>query len=126
RFRRAPSERSIEVTPLAPPGGAGNTLTPGSNLGEITPPGLAADEDPLPERGEDGVLPEPGQSGPVFRQAPETGSALARPNGVAIPIEPPETQPRAGVRLRELDKMTGQTETFELAVGDTRQVDRLK
>jgi hypothetical protein len=43
-----------------------------------------------------------------------------------VPIEPPATDLRAGARLRELDKMTGQTKTFEIGVGETREVDRLR
>lgn len=43
-----------------------------------------------------------------------------------VPIELPGTSLLTGVRLRQLDKMTGQTQTYELAVGETRQVARLQ
>ncbi|HET7408735.1 MAG TPA: DUF2155 domain-containing protein [Paracoccaceae bacterium] len=128
RFVRAPAEGGFEVTPLAPPGGAGDTRSIGEPVGELDPLERGTGDDLLPERDAGvGVLHEQaGYGDPVFRTAPEDRTSLIRPNGTAVPIEPPATEPRAGVRLRELDKMTGQTETFELAVGDTRQVDRLK
>jgi hypothetical protein len=43
-----------------------------------------------------------------------------------VPIELPGTSLLTGVRLRQLDKMTGQTQTYELAVGETRRVARLE
>jgi len=41
-------------------------------------------------------------------------------------IEPVETVPQAGARMRQLDKMTGRTQTFEIAAGAEQQVDRLR
>lgn len=62
-----------------------------------------------------------------FHRAPrrevETDHTTPAP---VVPIEPPQTDLRAGARLRELDKMTGQTKTFEISVGETRDVDRLR
>lgn len=120
---RRPGEGRIEVTPLAPPGG-----------------GLDEEESAAHEALEDdsiGLLPEPdtlpkasdeeGRSQrPSFKRVPDAAADSIRPEGVAIPIEPVATGSRPGVRLRELDKMTGRTETVEIAVGETRQVGRLK
>ncbi len=44
----------------------------------------------------------------------------------AEPIEPVETAERGGVRMRQLDKMTGRTQTFEIAAGTEEMVDRLR
>lgn len=41
-------------------------------------------------------------------------------------IPPVDTEPKAGARLRQLDKMTGQAETVEVAAGDEILVDRLR
>lgn len=57
-------------------------------------------------------------------EAPEAAPSLAP--GPVVPIDPPPTDLRAGARLRELDKMTGQTKTFEIGVGETREIDRLR
>jgi hypothetical protein len=49
------------------------------------------------------------------------------PDGVlGSPIASPDTALRQGARLRQLDKMTGQIVTFDIAVGETRDVARLK
>lgn len=45
---------------------------------------------------------------------------------IAVPIEPANTRLLAGARLRQLDKMTGQTETFDIGVGEIRRVARLQ
>ena len=44
----------------------------------------------------------------------------------AEPIEPVETAERHGARMRQLDKMTGRTRTFEIAAGTEERVDRLR
>lgn len=67
-----------------------------------------------------------GAAGLPGGMAPDDGTGLMRPGGIAVPIKPPETLLRPGVRLRELDKMTGETETFDIAVGETKRIDRLK
>ncbi len=41
-------------------------------------------------------------------------------------IEPVETAQRGGARMRQLDKMTGRTRTFEIAAGAAEMVDRLR
>jgi hypothetical protein len=40
-------------------------------------------------------------------------------------IEPVDTAPQAGARMRQLDKMTGRTLTFDIAAGAEEMVDRL-
>ena len=44
----------------------------------------------------------------------------------AEPIEPVETAERQGARMRQLDKMTGRTQTFEIAAGTEEMTDRLR
>jgi hypothetical protein len=41
-------------------------------------------------------------------------------------IEPVETAEQGGARMRQLDKMTGRTRTFEIAAGTEEMVDRLR
>lgn len=114
---RRPGEGSIEVTPLAPPG---------SDLDE----GQKKNDAELLEDDSIGLLPEvdtlPKSPDDQGRSPPEEAIGSSRPEGVAIPIEPVPTISRPGVRLRELDKMTGRTDTVEIAVGETRQIGRLK
>ena len=63
-----------------------------------------------------------------FRRAPDrsastSGVQIAAP---IVPIAAPDTVLQAGARLRQLDKMTGQTETFDIAVGEVRRIARLQ
>lgn len=62
-----------------------------------------------------------------FRRAPmrreRTGVEIAAP---IVPIEIPDTDLMDGARLRQLDKMTGATETFDIAVGESRRIARLR
>jgi len=44
----------------------------------------------------------------------------------AEPIEPVATVERGGARIRQLDKMTGRTRTFEIAAGTEEKFDRLR
>lgn len=62
-----------------------------------------------------------------FHTAPETPplSRTDRP-GLAVPISAPETGLVQGVVLRALDKMTGRTRTHGLAVGEVKQIERLR
>ena len=61
-----------------------------------------------------------------FKQAPQGTEILdtSRPT-YAVPITPIETGLKTGARLRQLDKMTGQTVTYDLVKGESRRVDRL-
>jgi hypothetical protein len=115
---------SIVVEPLPPPIG-GETLpqprfmrAPQDGGGGEATGGTAPQEAaPAWERSRDGR----------FHRAPEARAAPAEEAPApVVPIDPPDTALRAGARLRELDKMTGQTRTFDLAVGETREVDRLR
>lgn len=56
------------------------------------------------------------------RQRPE-GHQVTAP---IVPIETPSTELMTGARLRQLDKMTGETETFDMRVGEVRQIARLR
>ncbi len=64
------------------------------------------------------------QGGIVFEKAPP-GPSEPRPLGPE-PVKPVSRSVEAeGARLRMLDKMNGQVETFEMAVGETLQMRRL-
>lgn len=75
-----------------------------------------------------------GQGGPIRWERSRDGrSGSGEPEGVGamapspgVPLDLPETQLQQGARLRQLDKMTGQTRTFEIGVGEARQVERLR
>jgi len=57
-----------------------------------------------------------------FKQAPFT---TLEPPGPAVLIDPVETTPRVGARMRQLDKMTGLTRVFEITTDTEMMVDRL-
>ncbi|MEL7153633.1 MAG: DUF2155 domain-containing protein [Pseudomonadota bacterium] len=61
-----------------------------------------------------------------FKLAPKNTEVLdtTRP-AYAVPISPTKTGLKEGARLRQLDKMTGQTVTYDLIIGESRRVDRL-
>ena len=64
-----------------------------------------------------------------FRRAPDRDRSSSGGVQIAAPIVPiaaPNTLLQSGARLRQLDKMTGQTETFDIAVGETRRIARLQ
>ncbi|MEM7190436.1 MAG: DUF2155 domain-containing protein, partial [Pseudomonadota bacterium] len=65
--------------------------------------------------------------GARFLRAPERQSIFDpdAPSPVA-PIRSPKTTLQEAGRLRQLDKMTGTTITFDMAVGETRKVERLQ
>lgn len=154
-FTAPPSGGTFEVTPLAPPSptmtgpdqsspdiaaegnsGAGQEGVPGTGASGNVAGGMvlgALDSGGLLIEGGAGVdsLTKPpsrqsGAAGLPGGMPPDDGTGLMRPGGIAVPIKPPETLLRPGVRLRELDKMTGETETFDIAVGETKKIDRLK
>ncbi len=57
-----------------------------------------------------------------FIQAPFTTPG---PSGPAVLIDPVETTQREGARMRQLDKMTALTRTFDIATDTEMMVDRL-
>ena len=64
-----------------------------------------------------------------FRRAPDRNPSSTGGVQIAAPIVPiaaPDTVLQSGARLRQLDKMTGQTETFDIAVGEMRRIARLQ
>lgn len=68
-----------------------------------------------------------GERAKRFLQAPE--GRIDRTSTAAdavVPISTPETTFNRGAQVRQLDKMTGQIETYEIAVGQTLQVARLR
>lgn len=69
--------------------------------------------------GGEGVIPRESR----FKAAPFRGGGS--PIAPEL-IEPVETMPAPGARLRQLDKMTGRTQTVEIAAGADATVDRLK
>jgi hypothetical protein len=80
---------------------------------------LAPSEDAAGSEEDDGVVPRDDR----FRAAPFRGATATV---VAAPIEPVDTRPTAGARLRQLDKMTGRTKTVEVAAGSEAMIDRLR
>lgn len=75
--------------------------------------------DPLKPSGD----PAAQDSRPGFKPAPfKTPSITRQP----VLIEPIGTVPRAGAQMRQLDKMTGRIQTFEIAAGTEQLVDRLR
>ena len=62
-----------------------------------------------------------------FRVAPKPRplEEIERPSQV-VPISAPSTGLVGGVVIRALDKMTGKTLTHEMAVGELRQIERLR
>ncbi len=141
---------SITVEPL-PPIGGGETVAqprflrvppPGGEAGQGT--GTPVPQDSVPQKlGPQELAPqelapqELAPQGPAqgwerspdgrFHRAPKgmTDPAEEAPAPV-VPIDPPTTSLRAGAQLRELDKMTGLTKTFDMTVGETREVERLR
>ncbi len=62
-----------------------------------------------------------------FRKAPKTlGRLSVNTPPPIVPITLVATELKTGARLRQLDKMTGQTETFDIAIGENRQIARLQ
>lgn len=61
--------------------------------------------------------------GDRFKMAPFSTPEIPRQ---PILIAPVDTAPKAGARMRQLDKMTGRTQTFEIAAGAEEMVDRLR
>ncbi|MEL6218072.1 MAG: DUF2155 domain-containing protein [Pseudomonadota bacterium] len=57
-----------------------------------------------------------------FKKAPFKTGSLQRP----MILPEIETAARSGARLRQLDKMTGATETFELTTGEDAEFGRLR
>ena len=86
------------------------------------------DDQAAPEGDEDQqvvVAPADGQG--RFRLAPQSREPeRTEPTGPVVPINAPTTDLLHGARLRQLDKMTGKTTTFDIAVGETRRVQRLQ
>lgn len=119
RFAPMSESSTIEVTPLAPPTG---------DDGQEDDAAVTVPQRSWGGRGDDAVesgrpawrRPGEGRFGKPARPTPRI------PLGPAVPVELPPTELRAGARLRQLDKMTGQTDTFELAVGDAREVGRMR
>lgn len=68
------------------------------------------------------VAPQPEKS--KTEEAPETGEKPVDKQ-LLVPIRPTRTGLKEGARIRQLDKMTGQSVTFDLEIGQQRQVDRL-
>lgn len=89
----------------------------------------AADGDGDGENTEEGSRKARWQSARArrFKSAPQTQGRLTFDTPAPIvPIQPVRTELKAGATLRQLDKMTGKIETFELAIGEDAQVARLR
>ena len=108
--RHLPAFLFVLVAALASPlfaqvsGGGGITTKP---LDPLKPSGDAAAQD----------------SASRFKKAPFKTAEIPRQ---PVPIEPVGTVLQAGARMRQLDKMTGRIQTFEIAAGSEKLVDRLR
>jgi hypothetical protein len=58
-----------------------------------------------------------------FKPAPFRTLEIPQEPELIVPID---TVPQAGARMRQLDKMTGRTLTFDIAAGTEEMVDRLR
>lgn len=138
--------QTIESAPLEPPEPRlpGGIVVPPSNETPVDPSAPDAGGVPVPavpeEDGGAAAIPAPGDGAPaepglvvpgrgeipredIFKRAPGTDSTVpARPE----PIPPITRVDAPGAVLRELDKLTGQKNTFELAAGDEITVERLR
>jgi hypothetical protein len=132
-----PPQNRIESAPLPPIGGdtaAGRSADAPARERLPQPRFLrapSADGELVPDANAGaGEATDRWQSSPDgrFHRAPERDREQAQDPAPApiVPIDPPQTDLRAGARLRELDKMTGQTKTFEIGVGEEREIDRLR
>ncbi|MEM9139570.1 MAG: DUF2155 domain-containing protein [Pseudomonadota bacterium] len=63
-----------------------------------------------------------------FKRAPKPTASFKPDEGPPpiVPIRTPSTRLKEGARLRQLDKMTGQIQTYDVAVGETVRVARLQ
>jgi len=85
----------------------------------LEPLALAPDAKAASDSAETGVVPRPTR----FLPAPfRTLGSTKAPE----PIKPVETVLLAGATLRELDKLTGRTKSFEIAAGGEALIDRLR
>ncbi len=115
--RYSPASLLILAAALAPPlvaqeSGEGGIVT--EQLEPLEPAGDTAGD----SRGEDGASRD-------SRFKPAPFRTLGIPELPEL-IEPVETAQRGGARMRQLDKMTGRTRTFEIAAGAAEMVDRLR
>ena len=86
--------------------------------------GIVTEElEPLTPSGETAPRGDLAPQDSRFKPAPFSTPELPRTPEL---IEPVETALKPGARLRQLDKMTGQTETFDVAAGAEAEVDRLR
>ncbi|MCL5778724.1 DUF2155 domain-containing protein [Limibaculum sp. FT325] len=138
---RNPLPGGITVVPGEPAGGA-DTTAPGTEAAAPGQAGLGlpagdgaetpADADPLPGGAAAGAatatLPPESEEQPgadLFKRAPPgTGSVL----GAQAPelIEPVAREDAPGAVLRQLDKLTGRIDTFDLKAGEEATVSRLR
>jgi hypothetical protein len=63
------------------------------------------------------------EDGNRFKRAPFKAPEIP---SQPILIQPVDTALRPGAQMRQLDKMTGRTQTFEIAAGTEQMVDRLR
>ena len=93
-------------------------------------PGMPPDTD-LGAGGRIKSVPDPDAAGGDgeegrFIRAPDRTYETETDGALGAPIDSPQTALRKGARLRQLDKMTGTIVTFEMVVGETRDVARLR
>lgn len=97
-----------------------------SPLPSVLRPG---EDDDAPLSTSEGEGTDGDETGGRFVRAPEgTEKPLdpMTPQRTGSPISPPKTDLQNGARLRQLDKMTGSIVTFDIGVGQTMEVERMR
>ncbi|MFG1346897.1 DUF2155 domain-containing protein [Xanthobacter autotrophicus DSM 431] len=117
----------IESSPLPPPPGAVGVprQVPGPTQGQVPPAGTAQQRPPP------GAARPPGTGTPPAQPVPNPPPAAAAPppdaNGDVLVVEPPAQKiPNPLASFAGLDKITGRTTTFDVAIGETAQFGALQ
>lgn len=88
-----------------------------------TPEGEQQDDPAEDNAAQDGDVEDEGR----FKRAPKREPTFKPDEQVAaVPLSTPRTRLKNGARLRQLDKMTGLIRTYDVAVGETVRVARLR
>ena len=113
--QRVPSSNSEDTQDAA-----AETPEQPSNLPKVVRLGRSTEDEEETQSSED-------QDEGRFKQAPERQASFKpQEDAIAVPINSPRTRLKKGARLRQLDKMTGQIQTYDIAVGELVQVARLR
>lgn len=117
---------TIPQDQTAQPDAQTDQATDDDNLPRVVRLGESREDDP-PEDTRQDAKPEDGEDRGRFKRAPKREPSF-KPDEVvvAVPLSAPRTRLKNGARLRQLDKMTGLIRTYDVAVGETVRVARLR